>query len=280
MSSSHRASAVPEQAGLPTARWRRSWEEAISAFIEELRIQGYSHYTIRDYRADVAHLATLVRVAPWDLDREHLLRAREQLDLLGVAKLGRRRRLAAYQGFLRFVHSSLHAPPAAPAILSGARDLPWIERITVALVWFAGLRLVEIAALEGRDLRLRKRSLTSRMGGRILPVHPRLADLLGELPRHAPAAAYRPLVPGAHGFAANPRTLQSRFQRCATASGFAGVRPETVRRELSAHLIRKGAAPGLVRALLGRDRGRLVAPRQGRFVDLTCLADRIAELPG
>ena len=40
-----------------------------------------------------------------------------------------------------------------------------------------------------------------------------------------------------------------------------------------------GTPQGLVAAFLARDRGRPVAPRRGRFLDLTCLEPRLETLP-
>jgi hypothetical protein len=57
------------------------------------------------------------------------------------------------------------------------------------------------------------------------------------------------------------------------------VRPDDLRRDVAAHLIAEGTPMGLVAAFLARDRGRPVAPRRGRMLDLECIAPRLDRLP-
>lgn len=262
------------------------WREAAVEFARELSLKGYSAYTIRDYRTDVLRFGAWLGV---DLDAfgdRHLVDAEVFLNAEGIEEVAKRRRRSAYTRFLDFlkrrrgeVDPRSGAPGCASALLASFGTLPPADRVLFALVYFAGLRLTEIGNLEGRDIRFRQGHLVSRLGYRLVPLHPRLTQILDDARNVLPFAPFRPILPGLNGFALNARTLHARFQRLARRVGFPGVRPETLRREASSWLLQNGTPPGLVRAFLGRDRGRPIAPRRGRFVDLSCLGDRLRRLP-
>jgi hypothetical protein len=73
--------------------------------------------------------------------------------------------------------------------------------------------------------------------------------------------------------------MHARFRRIVRRLGWPVLRPDEVRRDVAAHLMSTGTPQGLVAAFLARDRGRPVAPRRGRFLDLTCLESRLETLP-
>lgn len=258
---------------------RPGWRPVVEEFVKELVARGYSAYTIRDYRTDVVRLASWLDLAPHDLEPRHLMLADEVMARDGLDLAARRRRRSAYQRFLVFLDGQRIREPLAPGLLQKARMLPAGDRLLFGLTCLSGLRLVEISQIEGRDIRLRKGIITCRSGYRILPLHPALRALILEVRREHPLVAFRPILPGLNGYVLNGRTLHSRFHRAAAKLGFAGLRPDDLRREVSEFLMRLGTPPALVRAFLGKDRGRPVAPRHGRFLDLTCLADRVARIP-
>ncbi len=264
---------------LPLLRWRPGWREAVEGFVRALVEKGYSSYTIRDYRQDVMRLGNYLDIGPGELTSDHFPVISGLLEAEGVSLGVRRRRLSAYARFLEWQEAEAERPRVGPALLAAATFLDPPERAMLGLIYLGGLRLTEVAALEGRDIRTRKRSLLTRTGYRIVPLHPRLHRILLDLRRLFPFVTYRPLIPGADGFPLNSRTLHGRFQRIVAAAGFPELKPDALRREAAAFLAREGTPAGLVHAFLGKDRGRPLAPRHGRLVDLTCLADRLSRLP-
>ncbi|MAG56817.1 MAG: hypothetical protein CMJ83_11040, partial [Planctomycetes bacterium] len=224
-------------------------------------------------------LGAYLDLEPTRLDETHLRQMERILETEGMPLHARRRRVSAWRKFLRFLHERTSALGLGAALIQTAKRESHGDRLLLGLVALVGLRLCEIAALEGRDIRPRKRQIVSRFGFRIVPLHPWIESLFIEARRREPIAAYRPLLPGPNGFPVNARTLHSRFSRTMTRLGHPGLKPDTLRREASELLTRMGTPPGLVQAFLGKDRGRPIAPRRGRLVDLTCLRDRINRLP-
>ena len=149
----------------------------------------------------------------------------------------------------------------------------------LGLIIATGARLIEIPAMERRDIRLKNNTVRIRSGLRILPLHPSLRDLFEQVRNEVPLVPFRPLLPGINGFPVNARTMHARFRRLARRLGYPTLRPDEVRRDVAAHLITMGTPHGLVAAFLARDRGRPVAPRRGGFLDLTCLEPRLIQLP-
>lgn len=253
--------------------------EVLDAFAQDLGEQGYSAFTIRDYRTDVLRLAHLSGVTLQGPLKENLRKAEAALESLGQNLAARRRRLSAYAKFLRFLGAERRPLRPAHALWEAAAKASPFDRLLLALVYGAGLRLVEISHLEGRDLRMRQGILQTRVGCRILPIHRyvRLAyeavRSLDELPH------FRPILQGHQGFALNTRTLHARFQRLMARLGWRDLRPDILRRQAAAELTELGTPRGLVRAFLGKDRGKPIAPRKGRFLDLTSLAERFARMP-
>jgi integrase len=255
------------------------WIEAVAAFTEDLAERGYSAYTLRDYRSDVLRMATLVQVPPLALGEEHRGLVEAALEGEGMTLAARRRRLSAFNRFLAFMRTRREPVLVGPAVFEAAGNVSPSDQLLVGLVYLGCLRLAEVAHLEGRDVRLRKATLTTRLGYRILPLHPRLAEVVRGMRFHAPLATYRPVLPGIAGFPVNARTLHGRFQRLAAASGHVGLKPDALRREMSRFLIHDGAPPGLVKAFLGKERQEPLAPRRGRLLDLTCLRERLGRVP-
>ena len=264
--------------GVDRARFLE-WVRVTEAFSRDLATRGYSAFTLRDYRSDVLRLGLELDLSPDDVRGEHLETVEEILVRCGVGKTARRRRLSAFNRFLAYQLTRRALPVAGPSMLRAAAQSSPVDHLLVALVYLGGLRLAEIVHLEGRDVRMKKVTLTSRLGYRLIPMHDHLHRVLGGLRDHQPIAAHRPIMQGAKGFPVNTRTLHGRFQRIAKRAGLVRVKPDVLRRETAAHLIGEGAPRGMVQAWLGNDRGELLAPRKGRLSDLTSLRPRLSSVP-
>lgn len=260
-------------------RFHQEWVAAVEAFADELARGGYSSYTLRDYRTDVMRMGVYLDIAPASLGEEHLSQMEVFLAMEGLSEQARRRRVSAYRKFLEWRDGHLSREAVAPGILRAAREFEWHDRVLINFLYLAGLRLVEIAEIEGRDLKRRKGVVTTRRGQRHVPLHPRLIDLVNELRTSGPLAPYAPLIPGPRGFPVNARTLHSRFHRLVQRTGFEGTKPEALRRDAAVALGRMHTPDGLIKAFLCKDKGRITAPRKGRMIDLECLRERIGRLP-
>lgn len=224
-------------------------------------------------------MAHYLDVSPEQLHGGHLKQMDRFLAIEGLGKQARRRRISAYRKFIEWRRGRLVRPAVADKVLAHIPELEWRDRILVMFPYLSGLRLAEIAQLEWRDLRRGKGLIICRRGMRLLPMHPRLVDLVNEQRLVGPLAPYAPVLPGPSGFPINSRTLHSRFRRLMAKLGHDRVKPEDLRRDAAMSLARMGAPDGLLKAFLGKDRGRVTAPRRGRMIDLECLRDRIGRLP-
>lgn len=241
----------------------------------DLRRRGYSLLTLRDYHGDLAQFAHFVPVEPEQVETAHIDTLVPHLLQLGCGEAVVRRKKAAVAGFIAWKESAKAGSDVGTVVWDRLRGASGEDRILVGLLLFTGVRLSHAGGVEGRDIRLKAESITFRNACKILPLHPKLRDLFLEL-RHAfPLATYRPVIPSPRGFSLHERTLHARFRRLMRKIGMPKVRPEDLRREAAAHLLRQGTPDGLVSAFLGRDRGLPVAPRKGRFIDLRCLKPRL-----
>jgi site-specific recombinase XerC len=255
------------------------WSETIRAFVQDLRKRGYSVLTLRDYRSDIAQLSTMTQAVPDGIDDGVLEEVWFALKRAGFGAAVLRRKRAAHHSFRQFLKERKRSEPLAVALWRRAAGEPAADRLLLGLIITAGARLSEIPAMEGRDVRLRSGTIRIRLGMRILPLHPALRELFDLARNEVPLVPFRPLLPGITGFPVNARTMHARFRRIARRLGWPALRPDEVRRDVAAHLMAAGTPHGLVAAFLARDRGRPVAPRRGRFLDLTCLQPRLETLP-
>jgi integrase len=254
------------------------WSEAIRAFVHDLKKRGYSVLTLRDYRSDIAQLSTLVPAVPVEVDDAVIEDAWCALRRAGFGAAVLRRKRAAHHSFMQFVRERGRPEPLSVTLWRRSVTEPAPDRVLLGLLVATGARLIEIPAMEGRDVRLKSNTIRIRSGLRILPMHPALRELFDEVRNEVPLVPFRPLLPGANGFPVNARTMHARFRRLAKRLGFPALRPDEVRRDVAAHLMATGTPPGLVAAFLARDRGRPVAPRRSGFLDLTCLEPRLVQL--
>ena len=259
--------------------FEEEWITAIAAFTDDLKARGYSGFTLRDYRSDVLRIAGHLGLRPVELRPVHRETVERMLESLPMSPASRRRRLSAFGRFLTFMLHDRGEPHLGPQLLRAIVRMSPLDNLLVALVYLGGFRLMEIAHMEGRDIRIKKGVITSRLGYRLIPMHPRLREILMSMRGHTPLSPYRPLLPGVGGFRVNARTLHGRFQRVAARARMSGLKPDVLRRETSLFLIGLGTPPGLVKAFLGKDRGEPLAPRKGRLADLSCLRSRLERLP-
>jgi site-specific recombinase XerC len=254
------------------------WSEAMRAFVHDLKKRGYSALTLRDYRSDIAQLSTLMPVTPAQLDEGVIDDAWMALRRAGFGAAVLRRKRAAHHSFMQFLRERHRQEPLSVTLWNRAADEPAADRVLLGLLITAGVRLIEIPGMEGRDIRLKSNTIRIRNGLRILPLHPALRELFENVRNEVPLVPFRPLLPGINGFPVNARTMHARFRRLARRLGFPALRPDEVRRDVAAHLMALGTPQGLVAAFLARDRGRPVAPRRSGFLDLTCLEPRLGQL--
>ncbi|MSR75236.1 MAG: hypothetical protein EXS14_07190 [Planctomycetes bacterium] len=255
-----------------------SWGDAVARFSRVLLTRGYSRFTVRDYTSDVFRLAGQVDVLPEKLCAEHISRTEHTDHVAGLAVQTQRRRASAYAMF----HAWIRQDPALgdPAALLLAENSPLVaeERMLVALTALAGLRLNEIRHLEGRDISVRQQVVRSRMGWRIIPMHPELLRLIEEHAASRPLHSYRALIMGPSGYRVHERTLHGRFHRMAVRCEVPTLTPDMLRRATAERLRVLGTPPTLVRAFIGLERSQPLAPRRGQFIDLSCMRERIRQL--
>jgi integrase len=255
------------------------WGKAIEGFVVSLEKQGYSPYTIRDYRVDVARLAQRFPLSPGQIDLHHVLKAADDLKREGLPLTYQRRRVAAWQRFRTWLHHPKNESLSV-RVLNACTLEPLADQVLVASIAYAALRPCELIALEGRDIRMKHETITARVGLRIIPIHPTLMQLLIRYRAEFPLPPYRPLLPGPNGFPVNTRTLHARFRRLCTRIGMPELSPENLRRDTAGLLRMMGTPPGLIRAVLGRDKGRTCSPRRGPLNDLSSSRLRLRQLPG
>jgi|GEM_PF-6253667 len=254
------------------------WSRAIAVFERDLQESGYSAFTIRDYKNDVWHLATLVNARPEEINAEHVVHARRHDVQQGIAVRTRRRRASAWSLFRRRLLATAEDQALLAKLSASDHFLAPQDRLLMALTALAGLRPAEITALQGRDINLRAGVLRARLGSRLIPMHPVLIDAIRAATRERPLQSYRPLLAGPQGHALGERTIHGRFQRIVKAMGIVGLKPAELRRGAARRLRAAGTPSTLVRAFLGLERDQPLAPRRGAYLELGCMRERILQL--
>lgn len=252
-----------------------SWERSIRAWLIDLRRRGYSLLTLRDYHGDVIQFFHFVDVQADEVATQHIESVVPHLVRLGCGDAVIRRKKAAVHSFILWKAAVASGKSLSATIWERVQHEPAQDRLLVALLLFTGVRLSQVTTVEGRDIRLKAGSVTFRSSWRILPLHPKLRDLVVELRTSMPIISYRPIIQSPRGFNLHERTLHARFKKLVERLGFPDARPEDLRREAASHLLQAGTPDGLVSAFLGRDRGMPIAPRKGKYIDLRCLKPRL-----
>jgi integrase/recombinase XerC len=258
-------------------------EDPLSRYLETLRSErGTSPHTLRAYRRDLERLRD-------DLERNRrgLLQARP-VDLRGhLARVSRgapaaastRRRVAAYRGFYRWAVAEglLESSPAerlrgprvptrvprlldvdeAAAAVEDPVQAGWYQlrnRALLELLYGAGLRVSEAAALDRRDVDLEQGLVHVRAGkgrkDRRVPfgrgAGEALADWLTAAPGESPA-----LFVNRDHRRLSARSMHRIVRDSGLRNGLAGVHPHALRHTCATHLLAGGADLRAIQEQLG-----------------------------
>ena len=297
---------------------------ALQRYLDDLeRVKRRSPHTLRNYRHDLSAFFTFLAQRDVAFDCAGRSHGREFLALLrgrDVADGSVKRHGSVIRGFYAWLDREGELPPAEPgdSILRlrtprAARHLPRVlnaheasalvvapdgdtpqglrARAMLELLYGAGLRVSELAAIDLRDLDLTNRQVTVTGKGERMRV-----ALFGE-PARAAIEAYvergRPQllgagsgrVPGAlflnrSGRRLSVRSMQADVRRAGVAAGIlAGAHPHVLRHSFATHMLDQGADLRIVQHLLGHSspdttqiythvtaarRGEIVAAALGR----------------
>lgn len=255
--------------------------------------RGYSPYTVRNYRHDLGHFASFLAQLGVDEPGEVTVQTiRHYLSTLLAAGYQRpsvARKLTTVRAFYRFLKRRYPAqqdnpatrvsPPRLPRRLrhilgeqetgalleaaSGASPLELRDRAILELLYAAGVRVSEIAALNCSDLHLAERQARvlgkgSRM--RLVLMGKPAAEALrhyleGGRPHLARVPDEEALFVNGRGGRLTPRWIQMMLRRYAGAAGIASpVTPHVLRHSFATHLLDGGADLRVVQELLGHSR--------------------------
>ena len=280
------------QAATPRARAGAT----LQRYLDDLeRVKRRSPHTLRNYRHDLSAFFTFLAQRDVEFDRAGRRHGREFLALLrgrSVADGSVKRHGSVIRGFYAWLDREGELPPAEPgdSILRlrtprGARRLPRVlnaheasklvvapdgdtpqglrARAMLELLYGAGLRVSELAAVDLRDLDLTNGQVTVTGKGE------RMRVALFGAPARAAIEAYvergRPQLvrtrggraPGAlflnrSGRRLSVRSMQTDVRRAAVAAGIlAGAHPHVLRHSFATHMLDQGADLRIVQHLLG-----------------------------
>jgi site-specific recombinase XerD len=253
--------------------------DLVPRYLEHLRVEkGFSAHTLRAYRATlegfVAHLDGRSPVDATSAQlRSYLARAAD-----GRASATAARHVAALRGFYRWLHrigvTSGHPgealrPPSVKSRLprtvpvgrvdavvqidhAGWRGLR--DRALLEVLYGAGLRVSEVAALDRDDVDLWEGLVTVRGGkggkDRRVPLGPPAVDAIR---RHLDACPFpgRHLFPNRDGGRLTDRSIRRITDRAGLEAGEAGVHPHALRHSFATHMLEAGADLRAIQELLG-----------------------------
>jgi len=259
----------------------------VDAFLRYLAVErGASGHTLRGYRADLADCSAFLHGrgvgSLADVDARILRGYLAELHARGLARSSVARRLAALRSFYRFLVRRGRArvnpakeirtprlPKRLPTYLpideseallrqefrgkpTDARD-----RAVLEVLYATGVRVAELAGLDGEDVDLREGAVrVYGKGGkeRIVPLGGKAVDALRAylVDRHPVAG---PLFRSDRGRRLTVRTLHRIVRARARAAGLARrVTPHTLRHTFATHLLDAGADLRLIQELLGHAR--------------------------
>lgn len=250
------------------------------AFLAHLaRERDYSPHTIAAYRRDLADLREALAAAPSGaapLDRDAVRAFIAHLTARGLSRRAIARKLSALRSFLRFLvreeRASAEETPFVPspkrdgrlpevlsesevldAIDKAAADAPR-DRAILALLYGAGIRLAELAALDLADVDRRRgdvRVLGKGRRERIVPIGRGAAAALEAYLAERGAAAGA-LFRNRRGARLSRRGIQRAVARMLARVGRAGrFSTHTLRHSFATHLLDRGADLRAVQELLG-----------------------------
>ncbi len=264
-------------------------DELLEAYLRQLLAEkNLSPYTLRNYRSDTTDFFRFMQDAegadPLAVDRTSFRRYLAHLRDAGVASASVTRKVSTVRGFFRFLlrEGELEANPLAgvsapkrerrlPSILSKADLQTLIEaadettpqglrnRAILELMYAAGVRLSEVAALGLTQLDLGERTLLVRGKGNkermVLVGAPAESALRRYLSGGRPKLAKggeQALFVNRDGTRLSSRSIQQIVRRHAMRAGIdSRVYPHLLRHSFATHLLDGGAELRVVQELLG-----------------------------
>ena len=255
----------------------------LDGFLEFMRAErGASVHTLRAYGRDLESLASALAEFEVDLlgaGLNHLRSHLSRLSLSAPSAGTTRRRISAYRSFYRWALSEGLVESSPAERLSSPRthlpvprflDLPEVlslvenpiqegafairNRAMLEVMYGAGLRVAETAALDVDDVDLQERLVMVRMGKgrkeRLVPFGPPAADALGAL------LSQRGRRPGAlflncHGTRLSVRSIYRVVRESGLRNAIADVHPHALRHTCATHMLAGGADLRAIQEQLG-----------------------------
>ena len=287
---------VSAQAGVksppPASILRRRARRALNRYLDELkRVKQRSDNTLRNYRNDLTAFFDFLAQRDVPFDRAGRRRGREFLALLraqDIADGSVKRYGTTIRGFYAWLDREGELPPAergdsilrlrsprpprrlprvldpneasrVAAAIEGETPRDLRDRAICELLYAAGVRVSELAAIEQRDLDLTNRQVTVTGKGDRMRValfgEPARRALEAYLERGRPALATGPqtaLFLNRFGRPLSVRSVQAAVRRAGLAGGVAGtVHPHVLRHSFATHMLDDGADLRIVQHLLG-----------------------------
>lgn len=264
---------------------KKSIEQYIDLFLENLRSKGRSEHTVINYTVDLHQFAeylnnqgtTEITQITGDVIRGFL---REAMGF-GFAKSSASRKLSAARGFVKWLNRSglldydpgeeLRGPklPASlPRALSyedtetlldkGPKSGKYFlrDRLVLELMYSSGLRVSELIGLNLDDVEFSERILRIRGKGgkeRIVPFGAVAQKLLGEWIT-ALSISEGPIFGSERGAERlTVRTVHRIVLRAAQRAGLYGISPHTLRHCFATHMLERGAPLRVVQEMLGHE---------------------------
>lgn len=157
------------------------------------------------------------------------------------------------------------------------------DRVALLLMWYAGLRLSEVARLDWRHVDLGARTITVIMGkgrkSRLIPMHDRIYKAMAQIPRERRTG---PVIAAERGSSAKKRrplqakTINHAFDRYLTDHGL-NISAHQLRHSFAIGLLRNGADLRSIQKLLGH--ASLATTERYLALDLHDTQQAIAKLP-
>ncbi len=262
----------------------------IDAYLDHLTTErGLARRSIESYGRDLAAFATTLVTRkvrrPETIDAEHVRAHLAVLSRRGLAPRSQARALAAIRGYLRYLvrerrHDGedvrtvrIRRPPSRLPGALGAADVtrlvedappaarrPRRDRALLEVMYATGLRVSEVAALTGAQVRLEEGFVTVvGKGGkeRVVPLGRRAKDALTgylavERPRLLQGRTSPYVFVRAGGKPLSRQSIWKLVRRRARGAGVhTRVTPHTLRHTFATHLLGGGADLRVVQALLG-----------------------------
>ncbi len=257
--------------------------DSISSFLEILRAErGASPHTLKAYRSDLEALQSHLNEKDLDLLNAELTHLRTHLARLAgqrPAPATTRRRLSAYRSFYKWAlreglierspAERLASPKAqvnVPRFLDVGEASEMVEQPTqkgwyfernralLELLYGAGLRVAEAAALDLQDLNLKTKLVNVRQGKgrkeRVVPFGPPASEAL-ETWLRCRGKRGDALFLNKDGGRLSVRSIHRIVRDSGLKNGLAGVHPHALRHSCATHMLAGGADLRAIQEQLG-----------------------------